>query len=238
MNTKYIVFDKDGTLMDFEKFWVKILKISIEAILKKYNAPLYLTQDICKAYGADGDVVDINGIFCGGTYEMMGKAIYDIFEKNGIKTNYDELCTATKNEFYSNYSLGEIVPACDDIEGLFEKISSLGIKAVLVTSDDEFGAKKCLDKFKITKYFDEIYADDGINPPKPHPYYINRLISEKGAKKEEIVMVGDTLTDMNFAKNAGVKAIGVAKSIENKNILMPHADAVLDDISQILEVID
>ena len=238
MKTKYIVFDKDGTLMDFEKFWVKILKISIEAILKKYNAPIRLAQDVCKAYGADGEVVDINGIFCSGTYEMMGKAIYDIFEKNGIKADLDELCTATKDEFYSSYSLGEIVPACNDIEGLFNKISSLGIKAVLVTSDDEFGAKKCLDEFKITKHFDKIYADDGINPPKPDPYYINRLISENGAKKEEIVMVGDTLTDMSFAKNAGVKAVGVAKSIENKNILMPYADAVIDDISQILDVID
>ena len=238
MKTKYIVFDKDGTLMDFEKFWVKILKISIEAILKKYNAPTHLAQDICKAYGADGAVVDINGIFCSGTYEMMGNTIYDIFEENGIKTDFDELCAVTKDEFYSNYSLGEIVPTCDDIEGLFKKISSLGIKAVLITSDDEFGAKKCLDKFKITKFFDAIYADDGINPPKPDPYYINRLISEKSAKKEEIVMVGDTLTDMNFAKNAGVKAVGVAKSIGNKNILMPYADAVIDDISQILDVID
>ena len=51
-------------------------------------------------------------------------------------------------------------------------------------------------------------------------------------------MVGDTLTDMNFAKNAGVKAIGVAKSEKNKSILMPYADAVIHDISKILEVID
>ena len=183
MNTKYIVFDKDGTLMDFEKFWLKILKISIEATLKKYNAPLTLADDIYKAYGADGDVVDINGIFCGGTYDMMGRAIYEIFEANGIKTDFEELSSSTKKEFYSNYSFGEIVPACDNIKELFKKISSLGIKAVLVTSDDKFGAEKCLDEFGIKEYFDAIYADDGINPPKPDPYYINCLLNEKGAKK-------------------------------------------------------
>lgn len=237
MNTKYLVFDKDGTLMNFEKFWIKILHISVETTLKRYNAPLNLAQKIYKAFGADEDFVDINGILCAGTYTMMGEAIYNIFSENGIEVDFDELCRTTKEDFYSNYHVGEIVPTCDNIKELFQKISKSGIKSVLVTSDDAFGAKKCLDAFGITEYFDAIYPDDGIHPPKPDPYYIDLLCAEKGAKKSEIVMVGDTFTDMNFAKNAGVKSVAVSKSEKNRKLLEPMADAVIEDISHIFEVI-
>ena len=51
-------------------------------------------------------------------------------------------------------------------------------------------------------------------------------------------MVGDTLTDMNFAENGKIKAIGVAKSEEGRQLLKSKAYAVVNDISKILDVIN
>ena len=44
-------------------------------------------------------------------------------------------------------------------------------------------------------------------------------------------MVGDTLTDMRFAKNAGIRAIGVAKNEKNRKILSTMTDTVVHDVS-------
>ena len=46
------------------------------------------------------------------------------------------------------------------------------------------------------------------------------------------------MTDVKFALNAGIKVVGVFKSSKNKDLLLPHADAVVSKISQLLEVIE
>ena len=51
-------------------------------------------------------------------------------------------------------------------------------------------------------------------------------------------MVGDTLTDMNFAKNSGVLAVGVAKNDRNRQILAPRADVVLNCAADVLKYLD
>ena len=47
-------------------------------------------------------------------------------------------------------------------------------------------------------------------------------------------MVGDTVTDIQFAKNAGISVIGVGRE---RDRLAPYADAVISDISHIFDVI-
>ena len=59
-----------------------------------------------------------------------------------------------------------------------------------------------------------------------------------GVKKEHLVMVGDTMTDVNFAKNSGIAVIGVAKTDKNKSILAPYTDAVISEISDLLDILN
>jgi alkaline phosphatase len=56
-------------------------------------------------------------------------------------------------------------------------------------------------------------------------------------KRERMVVVGDTMTDVNFAKNAGVAVIGVAKNDRNRSILAPYADVVIPAISNLPDVL-
>jgi phosphoglycolate phosphatase-like HAD superfamily hydrolase len=48
-------------------------------------------------------------------------------------------------------------------------------------------------------------------------------------------MVGDTLTDMRFAKNAGLFAIGLGKSKEAEGRLAPLADKCIYKISELCD---
>ena len=52
-----------------------------------------------------------------------------------------------------------------------------------------------------------------------------------------VVMVGDTMTDVRFAKNAGITAISLAPTPEKKAWLAPHADIVIDAISELTELL-
>ena len=48
-------------------------------------------------------------------------------------------------------------------------------------------------------------------------------------------MVGDTINDVNFAKNGSVKMIGVAKGEKNRERFLKQTEIVLPDISYILD---
>ncbi|MDX8350127.1 HAD-IA family hydrolase [Cognatiyoonia sp. IB215446] len=51
-------------------------------------------------------------------------------------------------------------------------------------------------------------ADD--HPSKPSPSMINTILSETGVSPDRAVMVGDTTFDMDMARAAGIKTIGVS----------------------------
>ncbi len=51
---KGIVFDKDGTLLCYEEFWVPVARGSIEGLLKTHHLSLQLTQTLLDAMGCDG----------------------------------------------------------------------------------------------------------------------------------------------------------------------------------------
>jgi len=51
-------------------------------------------------------------------------------------------------------------------------------------------------------------ADDG--PGKPHPGMLERAMAETGSEPHQTVLIGDTVFDMEMARNAGVAALGVS----------------------------
>ena len=238
MKTKAIIFDKDGTLIDFDAFWVRASVEAVDKILDKTNMKDVNPDEILKAFGIYNGTTIINGVLCYGTYEEMAEIVYDILKGYGCTSELSEITKITIDAYHESVGAGEIKPICEGMSEVLEKLKCKGIKLAVVTSDDYFGAKKCLDGLGITEYFDKIYANDGIHPPKPDPYYIDELCKEFNLYKEEAVMVGDTLTDTTFAKNGGIKVIGVAKSKENQNILKEVADYVIHDISYIFDVLE
>ena len=78
MNADAIIFDKDGTLIDFDTFWVTVSVKAIEDILKKLGREDICVSEILSAFGIHAGVIDIEGVLCKGTYEQMGQILYNI----------------------------------------------------------------------------------------------------------------------------------------------------------------
>ncbi|HJA94205.1 MAG TPA: HAD family hydrolase, partial [Candidatus Eisenbergiella merdipullorum] len=120
---------------------------------------------------------------------------------------------------------------------VFRRLKESGVRIFLVTTDCREITGRCLDELKIRQYFDEIYTDDDDRGhPKPDPYLIQEIINKYGMKKEELVMVGDTVTDMEFAGNGGIKAIGVADQEADRRILKRYTEMVIDNIGYLPEI--
>lgn len=238
IRTKAIIFDKDGTLMDFDSFWVTVTHNVIEELKEEMGIMDVPKEEIWKALGVENGVSNINGILCHGTYKQMGVIMHNVLKRYGCKFSVAHLTECMVDSYHRNYDKGIIKPTCDNIYEVLCRLKCYGVKLVVVTTDDLFGTKKCLQVLGIEKLIDEIYTDDGHFPPKPNPHCIFEILKKNGLSKSEVVMVGDTLTDITFAKNGGIKAIGVAKNGVNRKILENQTDNVISDISHIFEVVE
>ena len=234
-----IIFDKDGTLLDFNKFWVSVTDKAIDEILQKCGADISLKPKVLSALGVINSDVDITGQLCSGTYESMGRCIYETLIENGVKIPENtDLKAVTVEAYHHNSHAGTVAPACDGLAEILKNLKMRGIRLAVVTTDDPYFTERCLKKLSVHEFFDEIYTDDGVFPTKPNPFCIDKFCGDFNLDRKEVVMVGDTLTDTSFAKNGGIFCVGVAKAARNKGVLSGNADIVLDDVSHIFEILD
>ncbi len=230
---KGIVFDKDGTLLDYEAFWVPVAKTAITELLDKNGYSSDFLPILMEGIGTyDG----ISGVLCYGTYGDIASALNSTLESLGVSHKFDMQDVAVA--FDNNLHNGSIIPTCKNIIPLFKKLKSMGIKTAVITNDNYIVTKKCLKALKIEQFFDATFADDGINPHKTNPYYMKLFCDLFKLTPDEVIMVGDTLTDMEFAQNSGTKVMGVAKKESDKKLLLQYTDCIFDDISYVLELLN
>ncbi len=225
---KAIVFDKDGTLLDFERLWVPVAQGAVKTLLEQAGADLSLTEPVLHAFGAyDG----ILGMLCYGTYRGITEKINE-----AAGTAFAE--EIVERAFVEALPLGVTVPTCPDLQGVLTALKDRGLKLAMVTSDNAEGAAACLEALGVSGVLDKVYVVEGDCPPKPDPYYMRRFCTDFDLMPDEVMMVGDTLTDMEFAHRGGVAAVGVAKTAACRELLQPRADVIIPDVSYLPALLD
>ncbi|MBQ4528524.1 MAG: HAD family hydrolase [Clostridia bacterium] len=233
MKIKGIIFDKDGTLIQFDAFWISVSVNAINQILKELDREDIPAEEILLSIGVENGVANTDGLLCKGTYEQIALAINDVLKKHNCMVSDEKFVSMVLDAYNRNADLGEVLPTCEKIDEVLSSLRSSGIKLAVVTTDNLEITQKCLGKLGIENLFDKIYTDDGDTPVKPDPWCALDFAEQMNMEKDEIIMVGDTMTDVCFAKNAGIGVIGVGANDENRQRLSKHADAVFPDISHI-----
>ena len=121
-----IIFDKDGTLLDFNKFWVSVTDKAIDEILQKCGADISLKPKVLSELGVINSDVDITGQLCSGTYESMGRCIYETLIENGVKISENtDLKAVTVEAYHHNSQAGTVAPACDGLAEILKNLKVL-----------------------------------------------------------------------------------------------------------------
>lgn len=98
-----------------------------------------------------------------------------------------------------------LLPGARRVIRLLEGKFKLGI----VTSGNRARVRGQLRAFDLAKYFSAcVYSEDTINK-KPHPEPLEFALKRLHAKPEDCLYIGDTAEDMEMARRAGVREIGV-----------------------------
>ncbi|MGN0172118.1 MAG: HAD family hydrolase [Acutalibacteraceae bacterium] len=238
MKADAIMFDKDGTLIDFDAFWVPVSMKAIKDVLKHLHREDIPVEEFLTAFGVHNGIADINGVLCKGTYAQMGKIVYDILQKHGCDVPCYDIIMLTENAYNTNSNAGNIKPISPDLVLVLTELKKRHKKLAVITTDNAFITRKCLKALGVEELFDVLYTADGTLPTKPDPACALDFCKTFGVDREHVVMVGDTMTDAAFAKNAEIAMIGIAKNEQNRHALESHACAVISTLSDLLDLLE
>ena len=165
MKADAIIFDKDGTLIDFDAFWVPLTVKAVEAVLIKTNMKSAPMDRILEAFGISDGITSIEGVLCKGTYRQMGEIMHAILSEYGYNGSADELTALLINAYNESTDAGEIKPTCTELAEALTKLKKQNKRLAVVTTDNREITEKCLKALGIAELFDRIYTGTAIAMP-------------------------------------------------------------------------
>ena len=128
-------------------------------------------------------------------------------------------------------------PLFDGIRELLTELHGAGWRLGVATGKSDRGLLGCLANHKIAELFCTLQTADR-HPSKPHPSMLEEAMAEALARPSATAMIGDTAYDIEMARAAGVRAIGVAWGYHAPaELLAAGAEAVADSPAQLAELL-
>ena len=128
-------------------------------------------------------------------------------------------------------------PLFAGIESLLRELHADGWALAVATGKSDRGLASCLAGHGIANLFASLQTADR-HPSKPHPAMLEAAFAEAGATASESVMIGDTTFDIDMAKAAGVRAIGVEWGYHAASeLLAAGAEAVARDTRELKDLL-
>ncbi len=204
---KTIVFDLDGTLLDtLEDLWT-----AVNAALAKYHLPLRTKEEVRSFVG--------NGIA-----KLIERAVGE------VSPEVFQGALAEFKRYYGEHCEDKTQPY-EGILPLLEECKKRGIQTAVVSNKADFAVKKLA-----STYFEGLLLaavgenEEGGIHKKPAPDSLLAVMQSLGAKKEEVVYVGDSEVDIQTAQNAGVDCISVTWGFKDREFLRANGGMRLVDM--------
>ena len=212
---KLAIFDFDGTLFDS----IHDVLICFNKTLEFYGFPTLTREELIPCLG--GNIDEITSLVLGENSSPEN------VEK--VKESYLELYNPSKKEL--------TVP----FENAYEVLKRLQDNNILLAVNSNrltYSLEELVGKYFSNIDFIAIEGHSYGNPSKPDPYGANRIIEKANVDADEAVYIGDSITDIMTAQNAGIDCIlvkwGYAKKEDLQN---DYPSKVVDDIEELVEII-
>jgi phosphoglycolate phosphatase len=226
---KAILFDKDGTLIDFARTWLALFERFALEVASGDPQEAARLLDIGGYHAPSGKFRAGSEIAAGTTGGIValwtGHETGSEFDK--WKAHIDAACTHEGPKY--------AVP----IPGLKNTLIHLheqGLALAVVTNDVELAARRTVQKLNVDRFFSAIIGCDSVKNPKPAADPVHLACKLLGITPTEAVVVGDNLHDIEMARNAGAgAAIAVLTGTTSRQDFGNHPDAILASIADLPE---
>ena len=217
MKSKLIIFDLDGTLLNT----IGDLAAACDHMLALRNLPQHTYEEYCSFVG--------NGIM-----RLVERALPE-----ELRTA-DYIKAARKDfvDFYIDHIDAHTVP----YQGMVELVAELqqrGAKLAVASNKFQAGTEKLIKKFFPEIEWVEICGNREGMPLKPDTALVDMILEKAALEREGCVMIGDSGVDIQTARNAGIRSVGVSWGFRSREELVENgADYIADNTTELLEILE
>ncbi|MDK1384516.1 HAD family hydrolase [Sinorhizobium sp. 8-89] len=225
-----ILFDKDGTLLDYVKSWVPV-NYELARIAAKGDEQL--ARVLLQAGGMDPDsgyVAPDSLLAAGNTVEIATGMVCA-----GAPFTVEQLTTLFDGLFAQ--SADYAVPVTD-LGAFFADLHAKGYRLGVASSDNERSIRETARRFGFDGYLHYVAGYDSGHGVKPEPGMVLGFCTATGLEPCQVAVVGDNNHDMYMGRNAGVGlTVAVLTGTGSRQSLAAASDHCLTDITELEAVL-
>ncbi len=228
-----VLFDKDGTLVDFNASWQPAYRLAAERLARLADDP-GLAARLMDDGGWDAE----RGHWRPGSLltSASNAEIIDHWLAQSPLTRRDEVERMILDTFHQAALDGTV--AVQGIGELFAELAGHGYHLGVATMDDERTARTTLSALGLDPYTEFVCGADSGHGIKPQAGMFHAFCHAVSLSPDEVVMVGDSPHDLNMGRAAGAGlVVGVLTGAHVAADLAPIADLVLADATGLREVL-
>ena len=212
MENQLIIFDLDGTLLNT----IGDLAVGCDHMLSLRGLPTHSYEEYCTFVG--------NGIM-----RLVERALPE-------ELRTEEYVKAARRdfvEFYIDNIDNHTVPYEGMVE-LVEQLQTKGAKLAVASNKFQAGTEKLIRKFFPTIEWVEICGNREGVPLKPDTALVDMIIEKVGVERKNCTMVGDSAVDIQTARNAAIRSVGVSWGFRSREELeQAGADHIADTVEEL-----
>jgi phosphoglycolate phosphatase len=126
----------------------------------------------------------------------------------------------------------------DGAEAALERLAATGWRLGVCTNKPERLALLLIEELGLARHFAALLGADSLPVRKPDPRHLLETIARAGGVPERAVLVGDTVTDREAARAAGVPCVLVGFGPEGGAVSALEPEALIEHFDELPEVLD
>jgi len=227
-----VLFDKDGTLIDFNSAWVPAGIQVARQLCALAGTPQRLEELLARAGYQEHSLSAASEWACGTTRGLLSGwiEILDLQHRDGLLEQCLEWMTEAARQHAESVT---------DLPQLFGELRNRGCLLGVATMDIEHSAVWILERFGVREAVDFVCGCDSGHGHKPGPGMALAFSARCALQAEEILVIGDTTHDLQMGRAAGVgTVVAVSSGFSGHESLQREADYLLESISQLPDLLD